>query len=139
MTAPTPIEIVEAMHAAFRRRDLDDIARHWADDVVYEAPGVSLAGKEARIAAEHVWLDAFTEGDVFVKAHYVAGDEIVVIGEMVGLHSGPLAVPGGATIPATGRRIEGPYVARYRIRDGRVASQTVIYDRLALLHQLCLG
>ena len=133
---PTPAEVVDAMHAAFRVSDLDGIARYWADDVQYQAPGVELQGKTARVAAENVWLDAFTSNDVQTTRRFVDGDEIVDFAIMSGLHTGPLALPGGQVLPPTGMRISGPYVARYRVVDGRVAYQHVIYDRLALVEQL---
>ncbi|MBI1196960.1 MAG: hypothetical protein GC203_03780 [Phenylobacterium sp.] len=133
---PTPAQVVDAMHAAFRRSDLDGIARHWAEDVSYQAPGVELVGKAARVLAENVWLDAFSENEVETTHRFVDGDEIVDFAIMSGLHTGPLALPGGQTLAPTGVRISGPYVARYRIVDGKVACQQVVYDRLALVEQL---
>jgi hypothetical protein len=138
MTAPnlTPAQVVDAMHAAFRKGDLDGISRHWSDEVHYEAPGVELHGKAARIEAEKVWLGAFSENDVHTHTRFVDGDEVVDFAVMSGLHSGPLPLPGGATLPATARRVSGPYVSRYRVVEGRVIYQHVVYDRLALVEQL---
>lgn len=136
---PTPAQVVDAMHAAFRESDLDGIARYWAEDVTYRAPGVELSGKAARVLAENVWLDAFTSNEVETTARFVDGDEIVDFAIMSGLHTGPLALPGGQVLPATGVRVSGPYVARYRIVEGRVAYQHVIYDRLTLVEQLHSG
>lgn len=133
---PTPAQVVDAMHAAFRLSDLDGIARYWAEDVSYQAPGVELSGKVARVAAETVWLNAFSNNEVETTRRFVDGEEIVDFAIMSGVHSGPLALPGGQTLEPTGVRMSGPYVARYRIVDGRVAYQEVIYDRLALIEQL---
>ncbi|KRB42477.1 MAG: ester cyclase [Pseudomonadota bacterium] len=135
-TIPTAAQVVDAMHAAFRVSDLDGIARYWADDVKYQAPGVELLGKVARIQAEHVWLDAFTSNNVETTRRFVDGDEIVDFAIMSAMHTGPLALPGGPVLPPTGVQISAPYVARYRIVDGRVVYQHVIYDRLALVEQL---
>ena len=55
----------------------------------YQAPGVELVGRPARIAAENVWLDAFTENDIHTTGRYVDGDEIVDFAVMTGVHSGP--------------------------------------------------
>lgn len=133
---PTPAEVVDAMHAAFRQSDLDGIARYWADAVSYQAPGVALSGKPARVLAENIWLDAFSSNEVETTRRFVDGDEIVDFAVMSGTHTGPLALPGGQTLEPTGIRVSGPYVARYRIVDGQVAYQHVIYDRLALVEQL---
>jgi hypothetical protein len=48
-------------------------------------------------------------------------------------------LPGGASIPATGKDVAGPYVARYRVVGGKVVRQHVVYDRLALLQNLGLA
>lgn len=138
MSTPTltPAQVVDAMHEAFRRGDLAGIAAYWADDVDYKAPGVSLKGHAARLEAEKVWLNAFSENTVETYARFEKGDEIVDFATMGGRQTGPLALPGGDTLPATGAVIQGPYVARYAIRDGKVAAQQVIYDRLDLLASL---
>jgi ketosteroid isomerase-like protein len=134
-----PEAVVDAMHAAFRAGDLDGIAAHWHEDVIYEAPGVSLTGKAARIAAEQVWLGAFSDNDVETRARFVHGEEIVDFCTMIGVHTGPLGLPDGSAIPPTGARLAGPYASRYRIREGKVVFQEVIYDRLALMQNLSAG
>ncbi len=134
--ALSPAAIVDAMHAAFRKADLDAIASHWHEDVAYEAPGVSLTGKAARILAEQVWLGAFSENDVQTHARFVNGEEITDFCTMSGCHTGPLLLPDGTAIPPSGARISGTYASRYRISGGKVVLQEVIYDRLALLQSI---
>lgn len=129
----TPAQVVDAMHAAFRRGDLDAIAAFWGDDVDYKAPGVALRGNAARREAETIWLNAFSDNTVDTYARFEKGDEIVDFATMGGRHTGPLALPGGQTIPATGAIITGPYAARYTIRNRKVVAQEVIYDRLDLV------
>ncbi|MFO6448020.1 ester cyclase [Erythrobacter sp. NE805] len=134
--ALSPAAVVDAMHEAFRHGDLDAIAMHWHDDVVYEAPGVSMTGKPARIMAEQVWLGAFSENDVRTHARLVDGEAIIDFCTMSGVHTGPLMLPDGTAIPPSGARISGTYAARYRIVAGKVVEQEVIYDRLALLQNI---
>jgi ketosteroid isomerase-like protein len=136
MTNPKPAEIVDAMHAAFRIGDLDAIASYWSDDVEYEAPGVSLRGKPARIFAETVWLNAFSENGVETYARFENGEEIVDFAIMTGRHSGDLVAGSGAPIAPTGAFVSGPYASRYRIKEGKVVYQQVIFDRLALLQSV---
>lgn len=135
-TRLSPAAVVDAMHEAFRHGDLDAIAAHWHDDVVYGAPGVSTIGKPARIMAEQVWLGAFSENDVQTHARLVDGEEIIDFCTMSGVHTGPLVLPDGTAIPPSGARISGTYASRYRISNGRVMVQEVIYDRLALLQNI---
>lgn len=131
-----PAQVIDAMHAAFHLRDLDAIARHWAQDVVYEAPGVRLQGRAARTLDEKTWLDAFSDNTVEVQSRYVIGDEVIDFCVMGGVHTGDLALPGGALLAPTGNRILGQYVARYRVKDGQVVHQQVVYDRLSVVEQL---
>jgi len=132
----SPVDVVDAMHEAFRRGDLEAIAMHWDDDVAYRAPGVALSGKPARIVAEQVWLRAFSENDVRTHARFVDGEAITDFCTMSGVHTGPLMLPDGTAIPPSGARISGTYAARYRIVEGKVMEQEVIYDRLALLQSI---
>lgn len=136
---PTPAEVVDAMHAAFRRADLPAIAAFWAEEVDYRAPGVMLKGHAARLEAEKVWLNAFSDNTVDTYARYEKGEEIVDFAVMGGRHTGPLALPGGQTLPPTGATLSGPYAARYVVREGKVVEQQVIYDRMELLQTLTGG
>ena len=121
------------------RIDLDAIAAFWADDVDYKAPGVALSGHAARRQAESVWLNAFSDNTVDTYARFEKGDDIVDFAIMGGRHTGPLALPGGQALSATGAIISGPYAARYTIRAGKVVAQEVIYDRLDLMASLQNG
>lgn len=137
MTATlSPAEIVEAMHAAFRVRDLETIATFWADDIHYVAPGIDVVGKDARIRDEQVWLNAFSHNTVDVEWSVTNGDEVVEFCVLGGLHSGDLAQPDGGVLPPTQRHIAGSFVSLYRISDGKVVYQKILYDRLSLAEQL---
>lgn len=132
----SPAEIVEAMHAAFRARDLDTIATFWADDIHFVAPGVDSVGKEARIRDEQVWLGAFSENSVDVEWVLANGDEVVEFCVLGGVHTGDLVQPDGNVLPPTNRRITGQFASLYRVSEGKVVYQKIIYDRLALIEQL---
>jgi hypothetical protein len=131
-----PALIVDDMLSAFRAGKLRAISHHWATDIVYEAPGISTQGKAARIAAEQVWLTAFSDNCLDVVARYQVTDEVIDFCTMSGCHSGPILFPGGGSLPATNKQISGTFVSRYRIRNGKVIFQQVIYDRLALMKSL---
>ncbi len=50
-------------------------------------------------------------------------------------HTGTLHTPMG-DVPATGARIDTTYVGTFHLHDGRIVSQQVYYDQLALAWQL---
>lgn len=137
-TSARPADIVNAMHRAFRARDLDAIAAYWADDIRYVAPDVDVVGRDARIRDEQAWLGAFTDNDVEVHALVEQGDEVMEFCTLGGVHTGALPLPDGNVLPATNRRIAGAFASHYRIKDGKVVYQQIIYDKFGLLRQLGL-
>jgi ketosteroid isomerase-like protein len=129
--------IAQRIDDAFHARDLDGIAAHWADDIVYEAPGVSLQGIPARRIAEQVWFDAFPDAHITVRAHRVDGDSLIIESTMQGTHTGPLQA-GGMTIPPTGKTISGEYAVFLWFRGGKIARQRIYFDRLKLMQDIGL-
>lgn len=131
-----PLAVVQAMHAAFNRRDLDAIAAYWAEGIRYVAPGVDVTGKAARVRDERAWLEAFSGNSVRVEAITASGDEVMEVCVLGGVHTGPLALPDGSALPPTNRRIEGRFASHYRVVEGKVVYQEILYDRLGLAQQL---
>lgn len=129
--------IAQRIDDAFHARDLDGIAAHWADDIVYEAPGISLKGIAARRAAEQVWLDAFPDARVSVRSHRIDGDNIIIESTVRGTHAGSLNA-GGMTIPPTGKTISGEYAVFLQFRDGKIVKQRIYFDRLKLMQDIGL-
>jgi len=136
---PTAAQVVNSMHAAFRKRDMDAIAQYWDDDIAYEGPGVKTLGKAERIAGEVEWLEAFTENDVKVLSTFEFGEELVEICVLEGTHSGGLPLPGGGVLPPTHRHIAVEFVSYYRVQDGKVVAQKIIFDRMSVMEQLQAG
>lgn len=129
--------IAQRIDDAFHARDLDGIAAYWADDIQYDAPGVSLQGIPARRIAEQVWFDAFPDARIIVRSHRVEGDSIIIESTMTGTHSGTLQA-GGMTIPPTGKAISGEYAVFLQFRDGKIAKQRIYFDRLKLMQDIGL-
>lgn len=130
-----PLELAMRIERAFADRDLEALAALWSDDIDYEAPGLALRGKAARMVAETVWLEAFPDVVVEIRHRAVDGPCVVFESVMRGTHTGPLRL-GDDVLPPTGATIEGAYVSIFRFEDGKVARQRVYYDRLELLTSL---
>jgi steroid delta-isomerase-like uncharacterized protein len=122
--------------AAFNRRDAAGLADLWAPDFEYEGPGGEHStGRAAAIVRERALWAAFPDVQADLSRHFVAGERLVIEGRMRGTHDGPLRL-GSMTVPASGRRIDVPFVALFRFVDGLVAHERVVYDRVELLVQL---
>ena len=130
-------EPFERLESAFARRDIDALMGCWSDDIAYCSPNGAIAGVAARVAAEHVWLNAFPDVVIERVREFVCDDTVILEGVMRGTHLGPLATPDG-TAPPTGRTIVGRYVSIMSFVDGKVVDQKVYFDRLDLMEQLGL-
>lgn len=110
----------------------------YAEDSVQLMPDGFFQGWSAikdRLAVE---LNAFS--DIahryvsYVEQENAFADEWV----FVGTHTGPLLLPDGTELPATGKRIEIPGMEYVKMRDGKIVADNLYYDNLAVAAQLGL-
>ena len=85
------------------------------------------------------YVVGFPDNRFEVKNVVEAGDQVAMEGDWVGTHTGPLPLPTGQSVPATGRSVRAPFVTMFRVRDGRIASHRGYLDLAAFLGQLGLG
>jgi steroid delta-isomerase-like uncharacterized protein len=130
--------LLERYIERYNAGDLDGVMDLYAEDAVQLMPDGTFEGRSAirdRLAKElaafsdiaHRYVSYVEEGDAFA-------DEWV----FVGTHSGPLVLPDGGELPATGKRVEVPGMELVRVRDGKVVVDNLYYDNLAVAAQLGL-
>lgn len=100
-------------------------------DYVYRSPGEELHGPEGLAALFDGYRSAFPDLAVEIDDLVVTDDATVMAFTLTGTHRGDLL-----GIPATGRRVRVNGMVRSRFRDGRIAEEWEILDRLTLLEQL---
>jgi steroid delta-isomerase-like uncharacterized protein len=122
---------------AFNRRDAGTLAALWSPAFEYEAPaGEHTSGRAMAIAREEALWAAFPDIRADLARHFEAdGGRLVIEGIMRGTHDGVLRL-GALEVPPSGRRMEVHFVALFTFRDGLVAHERVVFDRLDLLQQL---
>jgi len=59
------------------------------------------------------------------------GDRVAGLATYSGTQTGPMG-----DIPATGKAVEAPVLAMFRIEEGRIAELWVVWDNVAMLTQL---
>ncbi|WP_232664908.1 nuclear transport factor 2 family protein [Pseudonocardia sp. TRM90224] len=108
-----PVDVAVRFIEAFGRGDMETVSACLAQDVVFESPRVSLAGVGPVVAA----MAEFAQVVVGVKVVAALGDaeQAVVVYEMA---TGPFG-----TIRA---------VDHVAVRDGRIASDTLVFDTAVL-------
>ncbi len=67
-----------------------------------------------------------------------SGDTISCEGTFTGDHTGPMGMPGGKTVPATGKHVQFPWLGISTIKAGKVSSVHVYFDTMTLMMQLGL-
>jgi hypothetical protein len=66
------------------------------------------------------------------------GELLAEEGALTGTNCGPIPMPDGTELPATGAAVELPYCAMHVVRDERILESRYYWDRMAMLGQLGL-
>lgn len=119
--------------------DRDGWAALYTDDVVYEAPGGArisgLADLKEKYFDAVVTAAPDRSSDVVLFAD---GEHVVEQARYTGTHTGTWRNPDGAEIPATGKKLDFPFVGVFRVEDGKISSIRLYYDQVDVFTQLGL-
>ena len=132
------LELLEKYVERYNAGDLDGCMELYAEDAVQLMPDGFYEGRGAigdRLARE---LDAFPDIDWTVESFIEDGDLFADEWTFVGTHAGPLPLPDGTELPATGRRIEIRGMEYVQMRDGKIVVDNLYYDAMAVAAQLGL-
>ena len=133
-TAPTHASNAELIAWAFgqiNRRDVSALRPFWTDDTVERFPDRTCRG-EAEIAGyfEEVFA-AVPDLHMDVRTISEQGDDVFVHWHLTGTHAGRLF-----GIAATGKRVAVDGIDHFVVRDGRVVSNFVVFDRMQFAQAL---
>ena len=127
---------------AFNSGDVDAFAACFAPDAVQLHPFFPepLRGREAIRAAEGGMFSAFDHISMDVLSVLESGNHVAVELRVRATNSSPLPMPGGATIPATGKTVDLTMAAFFTVDDaGQIVEAHRYQDNLAFLRQLGLA
>ena len=93
-----------------------------------------MTSREQFIQLQESFLVGFPDQRVIMHDMVAEGDRVAIRATYAATHSGPM----GDT-PATGKRVESPFLAMFRIESGRIAELWVEWDNAAMLTQLGLS
>lgn len=138
--APENVAVVRQAFDHFNRNELDKQVALAADDVEYEnlAFGAKFKGKKEFRAYLQNWRTGFDNARAEIRRITSQGDVVVIEATGRGTHTGPLQGPGGE-IPATGKKVEIPYVEVLEFRKGKIARGRLHLDAASFLSQLGLA
>lgn len=118
--------------------DLDGYVDLYSDDAVLTTPEGVFTGRSGirdRFARE---LTALSEIAFTLVSYVEADDRFADEFVFSGTHTGPLLMPEGSELPATGRRVEIKGMEMVVVRDGKMLVDNLYYDNVSLLLQLGL-
>jgi steroid delta-isomerase-like uncharacterized protein len=122
----------------YNNGDVDAMAALYSDDAVLVSPDGRVEGIDAIRASWAEQLASFPGAQVELVRDIEDGD--VVASEFIfrGTNAGPLRMPDGTELPATGKSMEVAGVTVTTVRDGKIVSETMYYDNMAGFAQLGL-
>jgi predicted ester cyclase len=131
--------LVESEVKAWNSHDRERWNADFADNAELRAPGgVSGSGREMAGRFYDIWHDGFPDNQVDQAIISEDGENGFLEAVFKGTHTGPLHAPSG-TIPATGKRVEIPFVVTGKIAEGKFNSFHLYFDQAELVAQLGLG
>lgn len=120
--------------------DREGWAALYAKDVEWEAPGgARISGLEdLKVKYYDALLEAAPDRLSVVDSLFGEGDLVAELGRYTGTHTGTWRNPNGVEIPATGRSLDFPFIAVFRVEDGQITWIRLFYDQVEVLTQLGL-
>lgn len=132
----SPKEVVAAGWAAYLRRDLDACMGHYAEDAELALPGMEpLKGREAIRQAWGGFMAAFPEEHATLRS-VAEGNVVVTEWTSTAVNTGPLPLPTGELMPATGKTIIISGVDIAEVVEGKVKRHAFYWDNVPFLTQL---
>ena len=128
-------DVVHAKFTAFNAQDAEEIRALLDPDVEWAAPGGLCRGPDQVIGLFSAFWEAFPDIKISYTRLVEDGSTVITDARAEGTHEGTLCTPGG-DIPATGKRVNLPYLERFEIEGNLIVSGNLIFDRVELLEQL---
>lgn len=106
----------------------DDFVRHSA-----ATEGPPVTSRDQFIELQKVFLASFPDQRVIPHELVAEGDLVAVRATYAGTNTGPMG-----DVPATGKSVDVPFLALFRIDNGKIAELWVEWDNVYMLKQMGL-
>lgn len=132
-------QLLDETIAAFNRQDLDGIVAFYTEGAELTVPGRPTA--KGKAAIKEIWrsqLGAFPDAKLTVTRFVDAGDASVIELTFAGTNNGPLAMPDGTELAATGKRVSLRSASVAELDGDLIKRHRVYGDNVELMAQLGL-
>jgi steroid delta-isomerase-like uncharacterized protein len=132
-------QVAERYFSAVGQGNVDAALATFASDAEFRGPMGRLPVPDGIRAYLEGYVSSFP-GSRFEVMHAVeAGDDVVLEGDWVGTHSGPLPLPDGNMIPPTGKDVRVPFVTVFHVERDKITAHRGYWDMAGFMGQLGLG
>lgn len=133
-------EVMDRLTDALTTRpDLNVIADLFAEEAVAVTPDEGeLHGRDDIVEYWRQMKEAVPDASFESLHAYETGDTAIDEGVYHGRNTGPIQLPDGGTLPATGKEIRIRGVDIATVKDGRITDYRLYFDEMEFLGQLGL-
>ena len=137
MSEQDNIRIVEKAFEDINAHDLSQASTYQAPGYKYQGPGLpGPVGPDGYAAYMQGYFDAFPDLH-FQLTHKVAQGDVVIVNWVgTGTHDGPLRMPSGDSLPATGKKGTNFGSSTFEFQKGKVLRSSTYFDTATMLAQL---
>lgn len=128
------VDTHRAAHAAFNRRDYEEMVRNFREDFSFtdHPRTITVKGPVEFVDWAKGWTTAFSDAQVAEPRYIDGGEYSVALFQGRGTNDGAMG-----PLQATGKRMDMPYCEVYRYdSEGRTVSGEILYDSMTLMVQL---
>ena len=133
-TAPTDVSNAELIRWAFdalNRHDIATLKQVWTDHTLQRFPDRTCHGADEIAGYFEEVLAGIPDAHFDLRDVSEDGENVYVQWHMTATHTGPLL-----GYEATGKRVELDGIDHFVVRDGRIASNFIVFDQLQYGRQL---
>jgi len=130
-------ELAQAGVDAFNARDRAAMRKLYASDATILNPDSPIAmSVDEMISGFDASLSAFPDARISLGSVLADGDDVAFEMTWTGTHEGPLEMPDGSELPATGLTISFSVAVVLETTEGLIRRERQYYDNLGILDQL---
>ena len=128
---------VEAIFASLNAHKPDASPQSYGEGYAYEAPGLPAPlNYQQSVGYFMGFIAAFPDLHIELQHKIAQGDFVAVDWVFSGTNSGPMAMPSGAQVPPTGKKVSFFGSTTYRFKDGKAIHTWVCMDVMGMMMQL---
>jgi predicted ester cyclase len=133
------VRIAERWLESLNAHDLSGFEELRAPGSLFDAPPFpgSVGVDQEIVFTKGIW-EAFPDMHFEPRETVAEGDFVVINGVMTGTQNGPMAMPDGRTVPATGKKVASPVSSTFELTNGKIVHQSLYSDYLGMMVQLGL-